>query len=211
MLQGFNRLYGPLLHFPVSPYLPCTGDKHSMCCFTSAEKMGSMASLSLLVVLLTVQLWIPFASLCQGHIVRFMVSSASSRIHRSFSLAQRVVAADVQDLTSPYEECSWVSHPPISPACQDQSGWWHKSLLHQLLPSVLCPLQTWPIIFGLIIQLTNEDNEQGWTQYWPLGYITSYLSPSRLCAITFLGPPVCPLILTITSWGFYGTQCQKVW
>lgn len=68
------------------------------CCFTSPEKMVSITSLSVLITLLTVQPWILFASLWQGHIDWLLVSFAFSRTHRSFSLAQGVVAPSVRDL-----------------------------------------------------------------------------------------------------------------
>lgn len=115
MLQGLNHLCALCCSFQYLHICLILGTSTPHCCFTSPEKMGSITSLSVLITLLTVQPWILFASWWQGHIVWLMVSFASSRTHRSFSLAQGVVALNVQDLAFSHAKLHEV---PIRPFVQ---------------------------------------------------------------------------------------------
>lgn len=146
MLQQLNHC-GPLLHFRVSPYLPCTGNKHSKLSLQQSGKNGKYhfpQFANNTITLLTVQPWILFASLWQRHIVWHKVNLASSRTHRSFSLAQKVVAPNVQDLAFPHVKLYEIPiHPFVQSVRVCLGG--ITTLLHQLLYCRLCPLQAWPI------------------------------------------------------------------
>lgn len=64
----------------------------------------------------------------------------------------------------------------ILPTCQDGSMF---SVVSKISEDTLCP----------IIQFINEDDEQNWVHYWPLGCTTGYWSPSGFCTTDhLLGP-----------------------
>lgn len=68
-----------------------------------------------------------------------------------------------------------------------------------------------------IIQVVDKDIEEGWTQYWLLGWISSHCPPVRLRATdhhtlgrvlqTIFGHPT--LTLTASLWGYNGRWCQR--
>lgn len=77
--------------------------------------------------------------------------------------------------------------------------WYLRLFLHRcrilhfpLLNFMWFPLSQFSLMFWPIVQVDNEDTGQSWLQYWTLGYTTSVLSPTGLCATDHnpLGPIV---------------------
>lgn len=107
-----------------------------------------------------------------------VVSLVSIRTPRSFlvELLSSLVATDMYwcfslgaGICTSLWQTSQGSCEPNSPAwCP--SGWQHNPLICQPLLPVLCDLQTSAGNTVPIIQIINEEAEQGGTQHWPLEY-----------------------------------------
>ena len=67
---------------------------------------------------------------------------------------------------------------PVSPAPSLWMAAW-PFVISVTLPSFMSSADSLRVCCS-IIQLINADIKQDWTQYWPLGYTTSYWPPTRL-------------------------------